>query len=183
MDMRQHHSLPLPRIWLMTDERMGDRLKDALDQLPKGSGVVFRHFSLPDPARRQLFDAVRRRTRSRRIVLSLADTPQKAAAWRADGVHGLDRRRTTRPMVRIVPVHNVRELELAQKCRADLIFVSPVYDTRTHPWGKTLGRIGLAKIAGQAHRPVIALGGMTSRRAARLSGIAGWAAIDAWLNK
>ena len=39
---------PWPREWLMTDERMGDRLWEAIDGMPPGSGVVFRHYA--DPA-------------------------------------------------------------------------------------------------------------------------------------
>ena len=36
-----------PHCWLMTDERMGDRLWAAIDRLPIGDGgVVVRHLSL-----------------------------------------------------------------------------------------------------------------------------------------
>ena len=36
---------PWPRAWLMTDERMGERLWEAIDRLPvKHSGIVFRHY-------------------------------------------------------------------------------------------------------------------------------------------
>ena len=49
-----------PNRWLMTDERMGDRLIGALLALPPGSGVVFRHYSLTEHERRALFAEVRR---------------------------------------------------------------------------------------------------------------------------
>ena len=36
-----------PRMWLMTDERLGDQLWDAIDRLPEGAaGILFRHYSL-----------------------------------------------------------------------------------------------------------------------------------------
>ena len=36
---------PPGRGWLMTDERMGERLWEAIDRLPSGSGgIVFRHY-------------------------------------------------------------------------------------------------------------------------------------------
>ena len=41
-----------PSRWLMTDERMGDRLTPTLLALPPGSGVVFRHYSLAERERR-----------------------------------------------------------------------------------------------------------------------------------
>ena len=43
----------------MTDERLGDGLLDAVARLPEGTGVVFRHYSLAESARRALFDRVR----------------------------------------------------------------------------------------------------------------------------
>src|SRR5436190_13198529 len=55
--MRPRH--PLPRLWLMTDERQGDRLADAVERLPEDGGIVFRHYGLIEVARRNLFDAVR----------------------------------------------------------------------------------------------------------------------------
>ena len=42
-----------PREWLMTDERMGDRLWTAIDRLPiKHSGIVFRHYATPPEVQR-----------------------------------------------------------------------------------------------------------------------------------
>src|SRR5439155_26981070 len=43
---RMHARHPLPRLWLMTDERQGDGLWAALERMPRGAGVVFRHYSL-----------------------------------------------------------------------------------------------------------------------------------------
>jgi thiamine-phosphate pyrophosphorylase len=83
--------------------------------------------------------------------------------------------------LRTVAVHSVREAALAKRVGADLIFVSPVFPTRSHPNGRTLARIGLGRIStGQRHK-TIALGGMTAKRAKSLSSlkIHGWAAIDA----
>ena len=50
---------PLPTIWLMTDERVGDLL-GAIRRLPRGAGVVFRHYATPAEERRRLWRAVRR---------------------------------------------------------------------------------------------------------------------------
>src|SRR3954447_19397565 len=60
---------PLPRVWLMTDERQGEGLWRALDLLPAGAGVVFRHHSLPARQRGALFEQVRQHARARGLVL------------------------------------------------------------------------------------------------------------------
>jgi len=76
---------PLPRLWLMTDERQGDGLLPAVARLPAGAGIVFRHYSLAEVARRDLFDRVKAAAPG--LVL-LAGPAAEARAWGADGSHG-----------------------------------------------------------------------------------------------
>jgi len=177
--MPRRQPRPLPRLWLMTDERQGEALWDALERLPRGGGVIFRHYATPGRERRALFERVRRIARRRRLLLLLAGTPREAAAWRADGVHGASSHSSSRPLIRTAPAHNRGELVAAGR-RADLILLSPVFPTRSHPGAPVLGSVRFAHLARTANRPVIALGGMTKGRARALRGHHGWAAIDAW---
>jgi len=176
-----HRRHPLPRLWLMTDERMGDALWTALDRLPRGSGVVFRHYSLPPKERRQLFEQVKRHQARKKLMLLLAGSAKLARAWGADGFHGRAARAQSR-LVHSAPVHNSAELLEATRAGADLLFVSPVFPTRSHPGAPALGPLRYALMTRNAHSPVIALGGMNPRRARRLgpARVYGWAAIDAW---
>ncbi len=171
--MSKRHS-SLPRIWLMTDERLGDALFAAIQALPRGSGIVFRHYATPAVQRRQLFDQVRRLARTRRLMVILAGPPHQAQAWRADGSHGRHRGAMT------APVHTLAELNAAQKAGAKLLFLSPVFATRSHPGAAPLGRLRFAVLCQKAQIPVIALGGMTAARFRQIKslGAYGWAAID-----
>jgi len=172
---------PLPRLWLMTDERMGDEgLWSALAHLPRGSGVVFRHYRTSD--RRALFERVRAVARRRGLILLLAGTPREAAGWRADGAHGRSPHlRAPRPLVRTAPAHDARELVRAH---AHAVFLSPTFATRSHPGTRHLGPLRFGMLARMAHRPLIALGGMDAGRFSRLAqlGAYGWAAIDSLLD-
>ncbi|WP_442680202.1 thiamine phosphate synthase [Sphingomonas sp. ASY06-1R] len=170
---------PLPRLWLMTDPRMGAALWQALERVPRGSGVIFRHYRVP--GRRAVFEQVRRIARRRQLVLILAGPLRQAAAWRADGAHGRSPHvRTTRPMLRTAPAHDVREIMTA---RADMVLLSPVFATRSHPEAKGLGRIRFGLWAQRSRVPVAALGGMDRQRFRGMAPLHahGWAAIDAWL--
>lgn len=171
--MRKRHHL-LPRIWLMTDERLGEDLLPAIRALPRGSGIIFRHYATPPKERRMLFDAVQNLARRGGHMLLLAGSPRMARGWGADGTHG------RHPGSVTAPVHNLRELRLAERLGVRILFVSPVFATRSHPDARSLERIGLARMAHQTRRPVIALGGMTAARFKTLSrtGVYGWAAID-----
>ncbi|WP_240320823.1 thiamine phosphate synthase [Sphingomonas crusticola] len=170
---------PLPRLWLMTDERMGEGLWEALGRLPRGSGVIFRHYGAGE--RRALFERVRKIVRKRHLVLILAGTPREAAAWRADGAHGRSRHlRASRPLMRTAPAHDPREVAAA---RAHATLLSPVFATRSHPAAKGLGAVRFGLWARGARVPVIALGGMNGHAFRRLAqlGAYGWAGIDAFM--
>jgi thiamine-phosphate pyrophosphorylase len=169
----------LPHLWLMTDERLGDGLFAAIDRLPRGSGVIFRHYSLPLAERRILFEAVRRRTRRRGLVLLLAGDERMARHWRADGAH---HRQPHAPRFGTAPVHDRREMRAAERSGAAALLLSPVHATRSHPGVSGLGRVRFAALLRATRLPVIALGGMTAQRGrqACLLGAYGWAAIDAW---
>ena len=178
MDARHRKNPPL--LWLMTDERVDmATLIAAARRLPKGAaGIVFRHYRTPPPERRALFAQLRGIARRRRLVLLLAGPARQAAAWRADGAHGHDPRRVSRPLLRSQPVHDEREALAAR--HADIAFVSPLFPTRSHPGGRALGPVRFAALARRVEPLVVALGGVGPHHRHRLRGIgaAGWAAID-----
>jgi len=177
--MMRARKAPLPKLWLMTDERGGDPAA-LVKRLPKGAGIVFRHYATPPHERRSLFIRVKAIARRRRLTLLLAGTPRQARAWGADGAH--HRSKLTSIGLRSVAVHNRHELRLAKAIRADLIFVSPVLRTRSHPGAKALGPIKLGLLVGVSRNRTIALGGMNAVRFKRFVrlGVRGWAGIDAF---
>jgi thiamine-phosphate pyrophosphorylase len=163
-----------PSLWLFTDERLGDALWIALRRLPRGSGVVFRHYALSPAARARLFVAVRRRARARGcIVISAGGLLPGAEGVHGQGVGG---------GLRTWSAHNRREALRGVQAGAELLFVSPVFATRSHPGAPALGAARAARIGRGLGVPVIALGGMDAERfrAVRRLGLAGWAGIDGW---
>ncbi|MEA3066470.1 MAG: thiamine-phosphate pyrophosphorylase [Sphingomonadales bacterium] len=161
---------PLPRLWLMTDERQGEALWAALERLPRGAGVVFRHHRLAPGERRRLFERVRKVARRRRLFLLAG-----GAGLRADGVHN-----GRGSGFRSASAHDLAELKSAERSGAGLVFLSPAFPTRSHPEARALGPSRFGLIARQARVPIIALGGVDARKARRLPHIYGWAGIDAW---
>ena len=59
--MRPRHPLPssgsLPAVWLVSDARNDSVLERALRRLPRGSGLIFRHYHLDPAARRRMKQA------------------------------------------------------------------------------------------------------------------------------
>jgi thiamine-phosphate pyrophosphorylase len=155
----------------MTDERQSETLFDAIGRLPAGAGIVFRHYGLAAPERRALWQRVRAAARGRRLTLVVAGLTLPGA----DGAHNRPGRG-----LRTASAHNLREIRAAERAGAHLIFLSPVYPTRSHPGAPALGPRRFALLAHQSKLPVIALGGMDADKARTLGGAYGWAGIDAW---
>lgn len=171
--MRARHP-PIPRIWLMTDPRMGEGLWRALERLPRGAGVVFRHYGVPD--REILLARTAKIARRRGLLLVIAG--DRGGVHRA---HVHNARRAWPGGIRTASAHDRREAVRAVRDGADAIFVSPVFATRSHPGARALGLVRFGRIVRDLGVPVIALGGMDARRARTLPGsVYGWAGIDAW---
>jgi len=179
MRNRQRRLKPVPTLWLMTDERVAeDRLLRGAMRLPRGSGIVLRHYRTAARERRALFATLRRIAARRGLVLFLAGSEAEALAWGADGFHGRGGRARRLPMS--APVHDMRELRGAERAGADVLFVSPLFATRSHPGARALGAFRFGALARRADGPAMALGGVGLRHArlVRMLGAAGFGAID-----
>ena len=151
----------IPRQWLITDERFGGHLLATVATLPRGSGVLVRHHALPPAARQRLLRDLHHIGRQRGI--SIVDEAKHRSAR----------------------VHNAREIRQARLSGVGLLFVSPLFATRSHPDWQALRPMRAAALARLAGPRAMALGGMNARRFARVRalGFYGWAGIDAWMGQ
>jgi thiamine-phosphate pyrophosphorylase len=179
-DPKRSHRIPA--IWLMTDERIAtpDLLR-AIARLPRGAAIIVRHHSLAGPERRALFEMVRTAAHSRGAKVLVAGPARLARLWGADGHHGRSAApASSKHWLHSAPVHNQSERIAAERAGADVLLISPLFATQSHPGAPTLGPVRFAALARSAHLPVIALGGVRPRHARliRQLGAVGLAAID-----
>lgn len=130
----------LPRLWLFTDpRRMRDPLAAARGLPPGRAGIVFRHDTVT--GRDALGRRLARLCRARRIVLVVAGDPRLAAALGA-GLHLRSGRRPAScrpPRLATASAHSVPEAVRARRSGANLVFLSPVFPTASHPGAPVLG--------------------------------------------
>ncbi len=171
----------LPALWLISDARNDAGLERALARLPRGSGLIYRHYHLDGPERLGRFRKLRRIAKARGHVVILADSALTAREWGADGIYGAPRSLWPRRagLLHLATAHDLAELGLAARLGADAALLSPVFPTRSHPGAPVLGAACFRLLARQSRLPVIALGGMTAKRARGL-GWPRWAGIDAF---
>ncbi len=173
-----------PRLWFFTDpERTPDPVAIALS-LPRGAGVVYRHFGAED---REGVAAALRALRGLKLLIG-ADAAL-AARIGADGVHLPERlAHRAAPLKRLRPAwivtaaaHSAAALRRATG--ADAAVLSPVFASRSTSAGEALGLARATRMMREAPLPVIGLGGVTRSRADTLMrrGFAGAAGVDLFL--
>lgn len=160
----------LPPLWLFTDSRRLPDPRAAVARLPRGkAGVVLRHDD--DPERPALGRALARICRHRRLTLVVAGDARLAASLAA-GTHLRAGRWAGSVRPRRGPVtssaHDMRELVRARRARVDLVFLSPVFATASHPGARPLGPPRWAHLVRSAGGPVAALGGIDGASIRRL---------------
>lgn len=168
----------LPDLWLLSDARNDAKLEWALATLPRGNGFVFRHYHLDANARKKRFAELAAIARAGNHLIILSGDAGLAAEWGADGIYSDPRKLGhSHDLLRLATAHDAREIYLANRAGADGVFLSPVFPTRSHPGGASLGMTQFREIAARSNAPVIALGGMTAENARALDWPR-WAAID-----
>lgn len=180
----------LPALWLVTDERRLADPESALARLPRGSGLILRHYGAGD--RLGLASRLAVACRRRGVVLLIADDWRLAARVGAAGVHlpehaarrglaagGRLWRRGFRKLL-TVAAHGAAGLRRAARLRATAAVLAPIFKTASHPERAPLGAIRTAALTRRASVPVLALGGVTAKTIQCLahSGCAGVAGIS-----
>ena len=142
-----------PDRWLIVNTTVDAAKWRAIRRLPRGSGVLLLR-SLPPNELRRL-----RQLASLRRLTIVDEAPRTSAR-----------------------VHDVHELTRALLRHPPLVMVSPLFSTRSHPDWTPLPLLRAATLARLAGRRAIALGGMNSRRYARVAplGFIAWAGISAF---
>jgi len=167
----------------MTDPKRAPDPAAIAVQLPKGWGVVYRHFGAKD--RYAIGARLARVCKQRGLILLVSADPALAAAIGADGVHWPEarlrgvRHRSSR-FIETASAHSRAGLARAHALKLDAAFLSAVFPSNSPSAGKPTGPIRFRQIARAASLPVYALGGINAENAAHIAKhSAGWAAIEA----
>ncbi len=151
-------------------------------RLPRGSGIVYRHFGARDAERTAL--ELKAIARARGLALLVGLDWRLAARIGADGVHLPERLAHRAPALKrahpgwwvTVAAHSVR----AARTVADAVVISPALPSRSRSAGAPLGPVRLAALVRATGRPAYALGGVNNKTARRLvdAGLIGLAAVE-----
>lgn len=179
---RAHLPPALPPLLALTDPTRSPDPVLLAAALPKGSGLVYRHFGASE--RFETANKVMRLARARRLVVLIGNDPDLAIAVGADGVHWaeahLARARRWRSCFRVMTAatHSRAALARAQAVGINAALLSTVFASKSESAGKAMGPIRFRQLVRQAGLPVYALGGLASTNMGRISQFGAIAAID-----
>jgi thiamine-phosphate pyrophosphorylase len=172
----------LPRAWFVTDPKRTPDPAAIAARLPKGWGVIYRHFGARD--RCTVGAKLARICRQRDLVLLVSADPALAASINADGVHWPEarlrgvRKRSPR-FIETASAHSRAGIARARTLGLDATLVSTIFPSPSPSAGRAMGALRFRLLARAARFPVYALGGVNERTAARaMPHAAGWAAVD-----
>jgi thiamine-phosphate pyrophosphorylase len=165
-----------------------DHFPLVLKRLAPGSGVIIRGHT--QQSRYTLAQLLRPLCQRHRLHLLIAGTPFEALRARAQGIH-LNRQATKKRLYykaykkrwfTTAAAHGYAELNAAARAGAQSVCLSPVFATPSHPEARPLGVVRFGLMQRSSALPVLALGGITHKTAARLVGVKpyGFAGISIW---
>jgi len=172
----------LPPAFFLTDPARTPDVARIIERLPRGFGVIWRHFGAPD--RVETGRRLARRCRQRGLILFVSGDPALALAIGARGVHWPeDRLRGVRRrppgLIETAAAHSGRAVRRAARLGVDAVLLSAVFPSQSARAGRPMGPVRFRQVARNAPLPVFALGGINAANVGRvMHHAAGWAAIE-----
>lgn len=172
----------LPALFFLTDPERTPEPAAAINRLPPGAGVIYRHFGAAN--RREMARRLSAICRKRRLVFLIGADPELAASVAAHGVHWPERllgAARPGPGLMTGAAHSAGAVARWCDAGATACLLSPVLPTESNSAREPLGLFRASQIAFGARLPVIALGGINASNARTLirRGFSGIAAISA----
>ena len=173
--------LNAPSLWYFTDEDKTKDIINILHRIPSYSGIVIRNYCSKD--RKTIIKDVLKIAKRKNFIVLIASHPR--VHGNINGLHlpkwEYKCRRNTKDQIISVSAHSLKDKRKIINTKADIIFLSSVFHTNSHPKRKHLGIIRFGLLARSLARPVIALGGINNKNIKKLKNfpISGVAAIEA----
>jgi thiamine-phosphate pyrophosphorylase len=180
----RHLHAGLPPAFFLTDPARTPDPAAIVAGLPRGWGVIYRHFGAPD--REAAAGGLAVACRKKGLAFLIGADARLALQVGADGVHWPNRmaeevrRWAVRFRLQTVSAHGPAELARLTGLPIDAALVSAVFPSASPSAGAALGALRLRRLSKLSPMPIYGLGGVNPENARQISGFAGLAAIGGW---
>lgn len=170
-------------------------IEETIRNLPLKSAIIFREYNLAEQKRQELAVEIQKICKKFNHKLIIGKNFNLAKKIKADGYHFSDQdyvnikshddslknyKRTWGDFVVSLACHSLNCAKKAAKTDIDLIFLSPIFPTKSHINAKTKGIFSLVRAKKLSSKPVFALGGINKQNLKQVHklNIAGFAGIE-----
>ena len=184
-DVSRHFPEHLPTCLFLTDPERTPDPAAIIENLPWGSGLVYRHFGASN--RFEISEQLAKLTSLYGIKFLIAADPLLAVSVGADGVHWpeakLPQARIWRGrfVLQTASAHSRRAIWRATRLDMDAVLVSAVFPSESKSAGQPLGVCRFRQLVATSPLPVFGLGGINANNAQRISAVAGLSGVSAFL--
>ena len=176
---KDYKVINIPYVWFLTDSIKTKNPLDISRKLPFNSGIIIRSYDIKNKEKiiKNIINL-----KKRKVHTVLVSGRHKMHS-NVDGAHlpsWLNSSFFINKKLISMSAHGARDIRKSINIRADIIFISPIFHTTSHPEEKSLGVIKLGLMAKLFKKPIVALGGINNNNISRLKGlpIIGCAGID-----
>ena len=174
-----YKTIKIPYVWFLTDSIKTKTPLETSRKLPANSGILIRSYNIQN---KDIIIKNIINLKKRKLHTVLVSGRHKSHS-NVDGVHlpsWLNSSFFINKKLISMSAHGARDIRKSINIKADIIFISPIFDTTSHPESKNIGVIKLGLMAKLFKKPIVALGGINNNNISRLKGlpIIGCAGID-----
>lgn len=195
----------LPVSVFFTDRKRVEDFSVVIKSLPRNSAIIIREYDLEKNDRENFAKEIIKIAKLEGFICLIGKDIDLAKKLKADGVHFsdfdklsakiLNRSGFNKKFIFSFACHDENSIKKAQKLKADMIFISPIFPTLSHLNTKNIGLKNLSKISLKTKNniygknrfspAIYALGGINQSNisAIRKFNLSGFAAISLFLNK
>lgn len=172
----------LPPFWALTDPKRVPNPIALARTLPRGGGIIYRHFGAS--SRVETAKKLSTLARKRGLTLLIGNDPDLAAHVKADGVHWPERalhkalKWRSSFAIMTCAAHSRAAIRHAADMGMDAVLLSTVFASKSPSAAQPMGALRFRRLASGANLPVYALGGIRPENAGQVANFGGFAAID-----
>ena len=165
----------LPRIIIVFNEKEFNKNFFLKLKIPNGAAILLRSYKIK--GRKKIAKQLLKFCKIKKLKLLISEDIKLARDINADGVHFptymvkkdiinwslINKIKIKNNLIITTAIHNSKELENAQLFDFDAGLLSPVFPSKSHPNGKSLGIRKFSKLVDKSDLPIYALGGINAK--------------------
>ena len=165
----------LPRIIIVFNEKEFNKNFFLKLKIPNGAAILLRSYKIK--GRKKIAKQLLKFCKIKKLKLLISEDIKLARDINADGVHFptymvkkdiinwslINKIKIKKNLIITTAIHNSKELENAQLFDFDAGLLSPVFPSKGHPNGKSLGIRKFSKLVDKSDLPIYALGGINAK--------------------